>query len=218
MKVDGRGGRAPARRIDPRAATRSRVDGRPRRRRHRAHGDRPPQAGRLHHDARRSGRPPHRVRPARRRSRPGCSRWAASTGTARACSFSRTTIGSGQRLTDPEAHVPKTLPRARARRARRRRRSRALREGVPLGDGTVSRPAEVRALGTARERDELAGDRPHRGQEPPGAPDVRAPSATTSSSSCASRSAASSSATSRRRVAQLGRGDRPAALDAGARR
>ena len=26
----------------------------------------------------------------------------------------------------------------------------ALREGVPLGDGTVSRPAEVRALGTAQ--------------------------------------------------------------------
>jgi 23S rRNA pseudouridine2605 synthase len=55
----------------------------------------------------------------------------------------------GQRLTDPAHHVPKTyhvrvegVPDAEALRA--------LREGVPLGDGTLSRPAQVRALGAAR--------------------------------------------------------------------
>lgn len=55
----------------------------------------------------------------------------------------------GQRLTDPDHHVPKTyhvlvagVPDAETLRA--------LREGVPLGDGTVSRPARVRALGAAR--------------------------------------------------------------------
>lgn len=55
----------------------------------------------------------------------------------------------GQRLTDPDHHVPKTyhvlvagVPDAETLRA--------LGEGVPLGDGTVSRPARVRALGAAR--------------------------------------------------------------------
>jgi 23S rRNA pseudouridine2605 synthase len=55
----------------------------------------------------------------------------------------------GQRLTDPAHRVPKTyhvrvegLPDAAALRA--------LAEGVPLGDGSVSRPARVRALGAAR--------------------------------------------------------------------
>jgi 23S rRNA pseudouridine2605 synthase len=55
----------------------------------------------------------------------------------------------GQRLTDPAHHVPKTyhvlvegVPDAAALRA--------LGEGVPLGDGTLSRPAAVRALGAAR--------------------------------------------------------------------
>jgi 23S rRNA pseudouridine2605 synthase len=55
----------------------------------------------------------------------------------------------GQRLTDPNHHVPKTyhvlvagVPDAETLRA--------LREGVPLGDGTVSRPARVRALGAGR--------------------------------------------------------------------
>jgi 23S rRNA pseudouridine2605 synthase len=55
----------------------------------------------------------------------------------------------GQRLTDPHHHVPKTyhvlvagLPDAETLRA--------LREGVPLGDETVSRPARVRAVGAAR--------------------------------------------------------------------
>jgi 23S rRNA pseudouridine2605 synthase len=54
----------------------------------------------------------------------------------------------GERLTSPEAHVPKTyharvdgLPDAAALRV--------LREGVPLEDGTT-RPARVRVLGTPR--------------------------------------------------------------------
>ena len=55
----------------------------------------------------------------------------------------------GQRLTDPEHHVPKTyhacvqgVPDAEALRA--------LREGVPLGDEGNTRPAKVRVKGTAR--------------------------------------------------------------------
>lgn len=55
----------------------------------------------------------------------------------------------GQRLTDPEAHVPKRY-HARVRGVPTPEALDALREGVPLGDGTVSRPAEVRALGTAQ--------------------------------------------------------------------
>ena len=56
----------------------------------------------------------------------------------------------GQRLTDPESHVPKTyhvrvagVPDAAALRA--------LREGVALGDGSLTRPARVRSLGTRRD-------------------------------------------------------------------
>jgi 23S rRNA pseudouridine2605 synthase len=56
----------------------------------------------------------------------------------------------GQRLTDPAQHVPKTyhvrvqgLPDAQALHA--------LRDGIALGDdGTLSRPAKVRALGAVR--------------------------------------------------------------------
>ncbi|HEU0106780.1 MAG TPA: pseudouridine synthase, partial [Vicinamibacteria bacterium] len=55
----------------------------------------------------------------------------------------------GQRLTDPEAHVPKRY-HARVRGIPAPEALRALGEGVPLGDGTVSRPAQVRALGTAQ--------------------------------------------------------------------
>jgi pseudouridine synthase len=55
----------------------------------------------------------------------------------------------GQRLTDPEAHVPKRY-HARVRGVPDEEAVRALREGVPLGDGSASRPATVRPLGTAR--------------------------------------------------------------------
>jgi 23S rRNA pseudouridine2605 synthase len=55
----------------------------------------------------------------------------------------------GQRLTDPEAHVPKRY-HVRVRGVPTEDAVRALRQGVPLGDGSMSRPAVVRALGTAR--------------------------------------------------------------------
>lgn len=56
----------------------------------------------------------------------------------------------GQTLTDPEAHVPKRY-HARVRGVPDPEALRALREGVPLGDGTSSRPAGVRALGTTQD-------------------------------------------------------------------
>jgi 23S rRNA pseudouridine2605 synthase len=56
----------------------------------------------------------------------------------------------GQRLTDPEAHVPKRY-HARVRGIPPPEVVRALAEGVPLGDGSTSRPARVQAMGTARD-------------------------------------------------------------------
>jgi pseudouridine synthase len=55
----------------------------------------------------------------------------------------------GQRLTDPEHHVPKTY-HVRVDGVPDQAALRALREGVPLGDGTLSRPAGVTPLGAAR--------------------------------------------------------------------
>jgi 23S rRNA pseudouridine2605 synthase len=55
----------------------------------------------------------------------------------------------GERLTSPEHHVPKTY-HARVQGLPDREALRALREGVPLGDGTLTRPARVRVLGAAR--------------------------------------------------------------------
>jgi len=55
----------------------------------------------------------------------------------------------GDRLTDPAHHVPKTY-HARVRGLPGDEALRALREGVPLGNDGVSRPAEVRPLGAAR--------------------------------------------------------------------
>ena len=57
--------------------------------------------------------------------------------------------GLGQRLTDPEQHVPKTY-HARVRGVPSPEALRALREGLTLRDGTRTRPARVRSLGTAR--------------------------------------------------------------------
>ena len=65
----------------------------------------------------------------------------------------------GHRLTDPGHHVPKTY-HARVRGVPDPEALRALREGVPLGDGTASGPATVRPLGSGR-----AGGRP---RDPPG--------------------------------------------------
>lgn len=56
----------------------------------------------------------------------------------------------GHRLTDPGHHVPKTY-HARVRGVPTVEALRALAEGVPLGDGTTSRPAAVRSLGSGRE-------------------------------------------------------------------
>jgi 23S rRNA pseudouridine2605 synthase len=55
----------------------------------------------------------------------------------------------GERLTSPEHHVPKTY-HARVAGVPDAEAIRALREGLPLDDGTVTRPAKVRVLGTAR--------------------------------------------------------------------
>ena len=56
----------------------------------------------------------------------------------------------GHRLTDPGHHVPKTY-HARVRGVPGEEALRALAEGVPLGDGTDSRPAIVRGLGSGRD-------------------------------------------------------------------
>lgn len=56
----------------------------------------------------------------------------------------------GQRLTDPESHVPKTY-HARVTGVPAPAALRALGEGVALGAGRVTRPARVRALGTQRD-------------------------------------------------------------------
>ncbi|HXK11275.1 MAG TPA: pseudouridine synthase [Vicinamibacteria bacterium] len=57
----------------------------------------------------------------------------------------------GERLTSPEHHVPKTY-HARVRGLPDREAIRALREGLALDDGTLTRPARVRVLGTPRPR------------------------------------------------------------------
>ncbi len=55
----------------------------------------------------------------------------------------------GQRLTDPEYHVPKTY-HALVEGIPEETVLQVLREGAPLGDGTLSRPAGVRSLGASR--------------------------------------------------------------------
>jgi 23S rRNA pseudouridine2605 synthase len=53
----------------------------------------------------------------------------------------------GERLTSPDAHVPKTY-HARVRGLPDAEALRALREGVRLEDGTLTRPASVRTIGS----------------------------------------------------------------------
>jgi 23S rRNA pseudouridine2605 synthase len=55
----------------------------------------------------------------------------------------------GERLTDPKHHVPKTY-HARVQGVPGDPALRILREGVALPDGSLTRPARVRALGAAR--------------------------------------------------------------------
>ncbi len=57
----------------------------------------------------------------------------------------------GERLTAPDHHVPKTY-HARVRGVPDAEALRALREGLTLDDGTLTRPAKVRVLGTPRTR------------------------------------------------------------------
>ena len=80
----------------------------------------------------------------------------------------------GERLTSPDHHVPKTY-HARVAGVPDAEALRALREGLPLDDGTLDAPGEgARARHAARRgRLDLARDRPHRGQEPPGPADGR---------------------------------------------
>jgi pseudouridine synthase len=58
----------------------------------------------------------------------------------------------GERLTSPDHDIPKTY-HARVRGVPDREALRALREGLTLDDGTVTRPAKVRVLGTPRGED-----------------------------------------------------------------
>jgi 23S rRNA pseudouridine2605 synthase len=55
----------------------------------------------------------------------------------------------GERLTSPDHHVPKTY-HARVRGVPDEEALRALREGLALDDGTLTRPAKVRVIGTPR--------------------------------------------------------------------
>ncbi len=55
----------------------------------------------------------------------------------------------GERLTSPDHHVPKTY-HARVRGVPDAEALRALREGLTLDDGTLTRPAKVRVLGVPR--------------------------------------------------------------------
>ena len=56
----------------------------------------------------------------------------------------------GQKLTDPDAHVPKTY-HALVEGAPAAEALQALRDGLTLGDGTVTRPAAVHVLGGGRD-------------------------------------------------------------------
>lgn len=56
----------------------------------------------------------------------------------------------GQRLTDPEQHVPKTY-HVRVQGVPSAEALRVLREGAPLGGGELARPAQVRSLGSRRD-------------------------------------------------------------------
>jgi len=79
----------------------------------------------------------------------------------------------GRQLTDPQDHVPRTY-HARVRGHPDAETLRALREGIDLGDGELTRPALVRALGSPRSevRPDVApaDDRPRDGALDSGTP------------------------------------------------
>ena len=66
----------------------------------------------------------------------------------------------GERLTDPEHHVPKAY-HARVLGIPAEEALQALREGLPLDDGTLTRPARVSVLGTPRGDSALSGPKGH---------------------------------------------------------
>jgi 23S rRNA pseudouridine2605 synthase len=147
VQVDGRVVRFPARRIDPRR-DQVRVDGRP-------VGDDTERIVLVLHKP--VGYITSRVDPGGRSTiydlLGDVGRWVFPVGR-----LDRETSGLlvltndhrlGQRLTDPEAHVPKRY-HVRVRGVPSADALRVLRDGAPLGDGTASRPARVRALGTVR--------------------------------------------------------------------
>ena len=137
---------APARRIDPRR-DRVSVDGRPRGRRD-ASAWSSPSTSRSGYITTRDGprRPAHRLRRSSATWAAGSSRWAASTATPPACSSSPTTTAWASGSPIPSTTCPKTY-HARVAGVPDGEALRALREGVPLDDGTLTRPARVRALG-----------------------------------------------------------------------
>ena len=77
----------------------------------------------------------------------------------------------GERLTSPEHQVPKTY-HVRVAGVPEPEALRALREGLPLEDGVLTRPARVRVLGSVRGSTWLEIVLKRR-QEPPGPPHVR---------------------------------------------
>jgi 23S rRNA pseudouridine2605 synthase len=148
VSVDGEVVLWPARRIDPRRH-RVKVDGRP------VGDDTERMVLALHKPA---GYVTTRVEPGGRPTvydlLEGVGRWVFPVGR-----LDRDTSGLlivtndhrlGQRLTDPEHHVPKTY-HARVDGVPSETVLRMLREGVTLGDGTRTRPARVRALGSGRD-------------------------------------------------------------------
>ena len=104
----------------------------------------------------------------------------------------------GERLTSPVHGGPKTYHARVAGRARRTRRWGCCGEGLLLDDGTVTRPAQcARHAGVSPDaRPDLAGNRAHRGPQPPGPAHGRGRSVTRFSSWCASGSGVSGSARS----------------------
>ncbi len=147
VSVDGRTERAPSRRIDPRHDS-VRVDGRP------VGDDTPRMTIALHKP---TGLVTTRVDPGGRPTVYDAlgeiGRWLFPVGRLDRDSAGLLILTNdhrlGERLTSPEAHVPKTyhvrvggLPEAAALRL--------LREGIVLDDGVPTRPARVRVLGRPR--------------------------------------------------------------------
>ena len=147
MRVAGAIERSPERRIDPRRDS-VRVDGR------RVGDDAPRIVIAFHKPA---GLVTTRVDPGGRPTvydaLSGIRRWVFPVGRLDRDSSGLLILTNdhrlGERLTSPDAHVPKTY-HARLRGVPDAEALRALREGLTLDDGTTTRPARVRSIGAAR--------------------------------------------------------------------